>query len=81
MDQDVSNRTAFQIGLHSFLGYSSGSQASPPRRGAFRVKASRARLMNEAESRKKKVTTKKVKTLPDDTIDSSLDAHQLTRLR
>ena len=43
------------------------------------VKASRARLMNEAESRKKEVTTgtfttKKVKTLPDEAIASSLEA-------
>ena len=43
------------------------------------AKASRARLMNEAESRKKEVTpgtftTKKVKTLPDEAITSSLEA-------
>ena len=43
------------------------------------VKASRARLMNEAESRRKKATpstftVKKVKTLPDEVIASSLEA-------
>ena len=43
------------------------------------VKASRARLMKKAESRKKEVktgtfTTKKVKTLPDEAIASSLEA-------
>ena len=43
------------------------------------VKASRARLMSEAESRKKvgttgTLTTKKVKTLPDEAIASSLEA-------
>ena len=43
------------------------------------VKASRARLMNEAESRKQEVsqgnfTTKKMKTLPNDAIASSLEA-------
>ena len=43
------------------------------------VKASRARLVNEAESRKKEVTTgsfttKKMKTLPDEAIASSLEA-------
>ena len=42
-----------------------------------RVKASRARLMNEAESRNKEVltgtfTTKNVKTLPDEAIASNL---------
>ena len=43
------------------------------------VKASRARLMNEAECRRKEATsstftTKKVKTLPDEVIASSLEA-------
>ena len=43
------------------------------------VKASRARLMNEAESRRKETTpstftTKKVKTLPDEVVASSLEA-------
>ena len=49
------------------------------------VKASRARLMNEAESRKKKLTqgtltTEKVKTLPDDTNASSLEAESTCAL-
>ena len=43
------------------------------------VKASRARLMNEAESRRKETTpstftTKKVKTLPNEVVASSLEA-------
>ena len=43
------------------------------------VKASRARLMNEAESRRKETTTslfttKKVKTMPDEVVASSLEA-------
>ena len=43
------------------------------------VRASRARLMNEAESRRKETTpstftTKKVKTLPDEVVDSNLEA-------
>ena len=47
------------------------------------VKASRARLMNKAESRIKEttpstLTTKKVKTLPCDVIASSLEADPLT---
>ena len=43
------------------------------------VRASRARLMNEAESRRKETTpstfmTKKVKTLPDEVVASNLEA-------
>ena len=43
------------------------------------VKASRARLMNEAESRRKETTpsfftTKKVNTIPDEVVASSLEA-------
>ena len=50
------------------------------------VKASRARSMNEAESRKREVTqgiftTKKVKTLPDDAIVSSLEAESASALK
>ena len=50
------------------------------------VKASRARLMNEAESRKKEVTpgtftTKKVKTFPDEAIASSLEAESAVPLK
>ena len=50
------------------------------------VKASRARLMNEAESRKKEVTpgtftTKKVKTLPDEAIAWSLEAESAGPLK
>ena len=50
------------------------------------VKASQARLMNEAESRKKEVTqgtftTKKVNRLPDDTIASSLEAESASALK
>ena len=50
------------------------------------VKASRARLMNEAKSRKKKVTTgtfttKNVKTLPDEAIASSLEAKSARALK
>ena len=50
------------------------------------VKASRARLMNEAESRKQEVsqgnfTTNKMKTLPDDAIASSLEAVQAKALK
>ena len=42
------------------------------------VKASRARMMNEAESRRKETTpstfkTKKVKTMPDEVVASSLE--------
>ena len=48
------------------------------------VKASRARLMNEVESRKKEVTkgtfTNKVKTLPDDMIASNLEIESASRL-
>ena len=47
--------------------------------GLLGVKASRAGLMNEAESRRKEATpstftTKKVKTLPDEVVTSSLEA-------
>ena len=50
------------------------------------VKGSRARLMNEAESQKKEVTpntftTKKVKTLPDKAIASSLEAESAGPLK
>ena len=50
------------------------------------VKASRARIMNETESRKKEVTqgvftTKQVKTLPDDPIASSLEAESASALK
>ena len=50
------------------------------------VKASRARLMNEAESRKKEVTagiftTKKLKTLPDEAIATSLKAESASALK
>ena len=50
------------------------------------VKASRARLMNEAESRRKETTpstftTKKVKTLPDEVITSSLEAESAGPLK
>ena len=50
------------------------------------VKASGARLMNEAESRKKEVTTgtfttKKVETLPDEAIASSLEAESAGALK
>ena len=50
------------------------------------VKASRARLKNEAESRKKDektdtFTTKKVKTLPDEAIASSLEAESTGALK
>ena len=50
------------------------------------VKASRARMMNEAESRRKETslstfTTKKVKTLPDEVIASSLEAESTGPLK
>ena len=50
------------------------------------VKASRARLMNEAESRKKETTpstftTKKVKTLPDEVVASNLEAESASPLK
>ena len=50
------------------------------------VKASRARLMNEAESRRKEkipstFTTKKVKTLPDEVVASNLEAESSSPLR
>ena len=50
------------------------------------IKVSRARLMNEAESRKREVTTgtfttKKVKTLPDEPIASSLQAESTGALK
>ena len=50
------------------------------------IKASRARLMNEAESWKKEATTgtfttKKVKNLPDKAIASSLEAESACALR
>ena len=50
------------------------------------VKANRARLMNEAESRKKKMTpstftTKKVKTLPDEVMAWSLKAESVGPLK
>ena len=50
------------------------------------VKASRARLMNEAESRRKETTpstftTKKVKTLPDEVVVSNLEAELSSPLK
>ena len=50
------------------------------------VKASRARLMNEAESRRKEMTpssftTKKVKTLPDEVVASNLEAESASPLK
>ena len=50
------------------------------------VKASRARLMSEAESRRKETapstfTTKKVKTLPDEVVASSLEAESASPLK
>ena len=50
------------------------------------VKSSRARLMNEAESRRKETapstfTTKKVKTLPDEVVASSLEAESASPLK
>ena len=50
------------------------------------VKASRTRLKNEAESRKKEVkqgtfTTKKVKTLPDDAIAPNLETESASALK
>ena len=50
------------------------------------VKASRARLMNEAESRRKETTpsiftTKKVKTLPIEAVASSLEAESAGPLK
>ena len=50
------------------------------------IKASRARLMNEAESRRKETTpstftTKKVKTLPDEVVASNLEAESASPLR
>ena len=50
------------------------------------VKASRARLMNEAESRRKETTpstftTKKVKTLPDEAVASNLEAESARPLK
>ena len=50
------------------------------------VKASRARLMNEAESRRKETTpstftTKKVKTMPDEVVASSLEAESADPLK
>ena len=50
------------------------------------VKASRARLMNEAEYRRKETTpstftTKKVKTLPDEVVASSLEAESASPLK
>ena len=50
------------------------------------VKASRARLMNEAESRRKETTpstftTKKVKTLPDEVVASNLEAESFSPLK
>ena len=52
----------------------------------LRVKTSRARLTNKAESRKKEATpstftTKKVKTLPDEAIASSLEAESAGPLK
>ena len=50
------------------------------------VKASRARLMNEAESRRKETTpstftTKKVKTLPEEVVASNLEAESSSPLK
>ena len=50
------------------------------------VKASRARLTNEAESRRKETapstfTTKKVKTLPDEVVASNLEAESASPLK
>ena len=50
------------------------------------LKASRARLMNEAESRRKETTpstftTKKVKTLPDEVVASNLEAESSSPLK
>ena len=67
--------------------YTVADAKHPCREEAFsRVKASRARLMNVVESRKKEVTsgtftTKKGKTLPDEAIASSLEAESAGAFR
>ena len=59
----------------------------PPHEEALSgVKASRARLMNEAESRRKETTpstftTKKVKTWPDEVVASNLEAESFSPLK
>ena len=75
--RDISSRIALNSGMQYWM------RSIPAISG---VKASRARLMNEAESRKKEVTTgtfttKKVKTLPDEAIASSLEAESAGALK
>ena len=69
-----------------FCNRSSGPKHPRHEEALSGVKASRASLMNEAQSRKKKVTqgtftTKKVKTSPDDAIASSLEAAPASALK
>ena len=79
--RDTSSRTALN------LGCSGGRQKHPRHEETLSgVKASRARLMNEAESRRKETTpstftTKKVKTMPDEVVASSLEAESAGPLK
>ena len=75
-----------QIGLHSVLNAVADAKHPLHEEALSGVKASRACLMNQAESRKKEVTqgtftTKKVNTLPDDAIDSKLEAALASALK
>ena len=64
--------------MHSVLDVVEDAKHPHHKEALSRVKASRTRLINEGESSKEGVTqgtftTKKVKTLPDDAIASTLD--------
>ena len=68
------------------MGCSGGRETSRHEEALSDVKASRARLMNEAESRRKEMTpstftTKKVKTLPDEVVASNLEAESASPLK
>ena len=77
----TSSRTALNFGMQW------RTRNTPRHEEAFSgVKASRARLMNEAESRRKETapstfTTKKVNTLPDEVVTSSLEAESVSPLK
>ena len=80
-----SGRT-LQLGLHSVLDAVADAKHPLHEEALSGVKAIQACLMNQAESRKKEVTqgkftTKKLNTLPDDAIDSKLEAAPASALK
>ena len=76
----------FKVGMLSILGCSNGAKRPRHEEALSGFKASRARLMNEAESWEKEVTTgpfktKKLKILPKQVIASSLEAESAGALK